>query len=115
MRCAITTRRTRISDGMKEVIAKKVEGFQRLDDTVRSCEVVVEKEGVANELGLRLHTGNGILYVDAQAGNVGKALDKAVERMERRLAKRSDKKVDRRFNRLPIKKLELEAEPIPSR
>jgi ribosomal subunit interface protein len=100
---------------MKEVIAKKVEGFQRLDDTVRSCEVVVEKEGVANELGLRLHTGNGILYVDAQAGNVGKALDKAVERMERRLAKRSDKKVDRRFNRLPIKKLELEAEPIPSR
>jgi len=93
---------------MKEVIARKVEGFERLDDSVRSCEIVVDKEGAVNELGLRLHTGRGMLHADARAENLGKALDKAVERMERLLVKRSNRESDRRTNCRAIKELEPE-------
>ena len=106
MELQIRSNGTRVTDGMREFIDRRMSKLDRLAEHV--VEANLELRTVENRTGaelttaqLTLHTGRHILRAEESDAEPTRAIDAAIDKLIRQVRKYNDKKVSRRKRGTP--------------
>lgn len=92
MEIQITSRHTKASQELHDVINAEIGKLERFYEGITSCRVVLDSESTDKTVEITMHVrGNHEVVGHATAENIGKAIDEAVEKVERQLKKLNEK------------------------
>lgn len=101
MELQIRTNGTKLTDGMREFIDRRMSRLDRLAEHVIDAHLELRTEESRNGPGittaqLTLHTGRHVLRAEERDAEAAKAIDSAIDKLITQVRKYNDKKVSRR-------------------
>jgi ribosomal subunit interface protein len=87
----ITARHSKASESLKETIQAEVARFEKYDDRITTCHVIIDEEGPQKKIEIVVHTKKHQFAAHGLSESLGVALDEAVNHIETQLRKNSEK------------------------
>ena len=101
MELQIRANGTKVTDGMRKFIDRKMAKLDRLADTVIDAQLELRTESLRNQAEittaqLTLRTGKHVIRAEAEDAEAARAIDKAIDKLIIQVRKFSDKRTTRR-------------------
>jgi putative sigma-54 modulation protein len=87
----ITSRHTKASQELQDVITAEINKLEKFYDKITSCHVVLDSVSVNKTVEITMNAQGQQIVASAKAENIGKAIDDAVSKVERQLKKLNEK------------------------
>jgi len=92
MEIQITSRHAKASQDLQDIINAEIGKLEKFYEGITSCRVILDSESLAKTVEITMHVrGNHEIVGHAEAENIGKAIDEAIEKVERQLKKLNEK------------------------
>ncbi|MDR0331370.1 MAG: ribosome-associated translation inhibitor RaiA [Chitinispirillales bacterium] len=92
MEIQITSRHAKASQDLQDTVTAEIGKLEKFYDKITSCRVVLDNESTDKTVEITMNVQGAHQVVGfAKAGNLGKAIDDAIEKVERQLKKLHDK------------------------
>lgn len=91
MEIRITSRHSKASQSLQDIITAELEKVGKYFDKIISCHVVLDSEHVDKTAEITFNTLGNQIVGSAKAENIGKAFDDALAKAERQIKKLNEK------------------------
>lgn len=96
MKIQITTRHYELKPNFRAFTEERLLKLKRYFDHIIDVNVILNAEKKTNLVEIRIHVGGGDLMVSGEGGEMGAALDVAVDKMEALLKKHKDRRSEKK-------------------